>query len=80
MATPIAVAKKVMTESPHSLLVGHGAQKFARVQGFTIEPNQSLLPIVPNCGTNSVNDTLSIIAVDKNRNIAAGILTFSEIF
>jgi isoaspartyl peptidase/L-asparaginase-like protein (Ntn-hydrolase superfamily) len=31
---PISVARKVMTETPHSLLVGVGAKKFALAQGF----------------------------------------------
>ena len=34
---PIAVAEKVMTESPHTLLVGDGAKKFALSQGFQEE-------------------------------------------
>jgi N4-(beta-N-acetylglucosaminyl)-L-asparaginase len=36
---PISVARKVMENSPHVLLVGEGAQKFALAQGFSLEPN-----------------------------------------
>src|SRR5215831_4690857 len=35
--TPSLVAKKVMEETDHVLLVGKGAQSFARLMGFTIE-------------------------------------------
>jgi N4-(beta-N-acetylglucosaminyl)-L-asparaginase len=35
--TPSLVAKKVMQETDHQLLVGHGAQQFARLMGFKVE-------------------------------------------
>jgi N4-(beta-N-acetylglucosaminyl)-L-asparaginase len=35
--TPSLVAKKVMEETDHILLVGKDAQRFARIMGFTIE-------------------------------------------
>jgi N4-(beta-N-acetylglucosaminyl)-L-asparaginase len=35
--TPSLVAQKVMDETDHHLLVGPGAQVFARNMGFTIE-------------------------------------------
>ncbi len=35
--TPSNVAQKVMNETDHHLIVGEGAQKFARVMGFKIE-------------------------------------------
>jgi N4-(beta-N-acetylglucosaminyl)-L-asparaginase len=37
--TPSLVAKKVMEETDHLLLVGQGAQQFARSMGFKIEPD-----------------------------------------
>src|SRR5229473_6054723 len=37
--TPSRVARLVMDETDHHLLVGAGAQAFARGQGFTIEPD-----------------------------------------
>ena len=36
----ISVARRVMERTPHTLLVGEGATRFARIQGF---PHQSLL-------------------------------------
>ncbi len=35
---PISVARKVMEDTPHVLLVGKGAQQFALEQGFELEP------------------------------------------
>ncbi|ANI88455.1 glycosylasparaginase [Arachidicoccus ginsenosidimutans] len=40
---PISVARKVMENTPHVLLVGAGAQEFALSQGFQLEP-QKLSP------------------------------------
>jgi N4-(beta-N-acetylglucosaminyl)-L-asparaginase len=37
--TPCLVAKAVMTNTDHHLLVGAGAQWFAKVMGFTVEPD-----------------------------------------
>ena len=37
---PISVARKVMENTPHVLLVGAGAQQFALENGFTLEPQQ----------------------------------------
>jgi len=35
---PICVARRVMEKTPHVMLVGDGAQKFAIAEGFTLEP------------------------------------------
>jgi N4-(beta-N-acetylglucosaminyl)-L-asparaginase len=37
---PISVARKVMENTPHVMLVGSGAQQFAIQQGFLLEPDQ----------------------------------------
>ena len=37
--TPSLVAQKVMQDTDHQLLVGAGAQQFARLMGFKIEPD-----------------------------------------
>ncbi len=37
---PISVARKVMESTPHVLLVGDGAQKFALQNGFTLESDE----------------------------------------
>ncbi len=37
---PISVARKVMEDSPHVLLVGEGARDFALKNGFTAEPKE----------------------------------------
>lgn len=35
---PISVARRVMEKTPHVMLVGDGAQKFAIAEGFSLEP------------------------------------------
>ncbi|WP_132052589.1 isoaspartyl peptidase/L-asparaginase family protein [Pseudocnuella soli] len=37
---PISVARRVMEKTPHVMLVGDGAQKFAVAEGFPLEPQQ----------------------------------------
>jgi L-asparaginase / beta-aspartyl-peptidase len=41
MKNPITLARKVMEETPHLLLVGEGADRFARAMGFPKEELQS---------------------------------------
>ena len=36
---PISVARKIMEQTPHVMLVGEGAQQFAIEQGFQLEPD-----------------------------------------
>jgi N4-(beta-N-acetylglucosaminyl)-L-asparaginase len=38
--SPTALARRVMEKTPHVLLVGNGAQQFAREQGMEILPNE----------------------------------------
>ena len=37
---PVSLARKVMEETPHIMLVGSGAQQFALEQGFELEPER----------------------------------------
>lgn len=83
---PISVARKVMEETPHVLMAGSGAEKFAVSQGF---PRENLLtqaskkawqawlvdaqykPII-----NIENhDTIGMLTIDKNGDIAGGCTT-----
>ncbi|MGH0137890.1 UNVERIFIED_CONTAM: hypothetical protein FKN15_074446 [Acipenser sinensis] len=43
VGTPMAVARRVMEQSTHSMLVGEGAVTFAQEQGFTLEDNESMM-------------------------------------
>lgn len=86
IANPISVARKVMEETPHVMLVGKGAEQFAYEQGFK---KQNLLtekskeeweqwkktsqykPII-----NIENhDTIGMLAIDKNGDIAGACTT-----
>ncbi|RMX46239.1 hypothetical protein pdam_00018151, partial [Pocillopora damicornis] len=42
VATAFSVARCVMEKSPHSMLVGSGAQEFAQNNGFPVESNSAL--------------------------------------
>ena len=42
VATAFSVARCVMEKSPHSMLVGSGAQEFAQSNGFPVESNSAL--------------------------------------
>ncbi|XP_072533107.1 N(4)-(Beta-N-acetylglucosaminyl)-L-asparaginase isoform X3 [Salminus brasiliensis] len=81
---PCRVARRVMDRSPHSLLVGEGAEAFAREEGFTIEPNDSMLSshtvtayqkFLENRQSASGHDTIGLIALDLSGNITVGVST-----
>lgn len=37
---PISIARAIMEKSPHVMLVGEGAQHFALMQGYVLQPNE----------------------------------------
>lgn len=83
---PISVARKVMEETPHVMLVGEGALQFALEQGFEKEElliekskqewiewkkEAKYKPII-----NIENhDTIGILAIDKNGNLSGACTT-----
>ncbi|KAM4614702.1 N(4)-(Beta-N-acetylglucosaminyl)-L-asparaginase isoform 1-T1 [Polymixia lowei] len=84
VGSPVRVARRVMDQSPHSLLVGEGAVAFAKEQGFTIEPNDNLLTTHSTKAYQeylekqqriSGHDTLGLIALDNMGNITVGVST-----
>lgn len=76
---PISIARLVMEKSPHVLLAGDGAERFASSCGFQPIPKDSL--ITPNIleGWKSIKEsrkgTVGAVAIDRNGNIAAGTST-----
>lgn len=83
---PIAVARLVMEKTPHVLLVGKGAQDFAVQEGFkrknllTEASKQAWLKWKEESNyTTTVNienhDTISMLAIDKNGNMAGACTT-----
>lgn len=86
IANPISVARKVMEETPHVLLVGKGAEQFAYEQGFERtnlltekskkeweewKKTSQYKPII-----NIENhDTIGMLAIDKNGDIAGACTT-----
>lgn len=85
IAQPCRVARKVMEKSPHSLLVGDGAEAFAKELGFTSEPNANMLSdhsatayreyLEKNKLVRGGHDTIGLIALDLSGNITVGVST-----
>ncbi|XP_060113456.1 N(4)-(Beta-N-acetylglucosaminyl)-L-asparaginase-like [Heteronotia binoei] len=79
IGTPLAVARKVMEESPHSFLAGEGAVAFAKDRGFAVEDNRSLMS-KQSSEAYQVTSTLDLyfvclIALDVYGNITVGVST-----
>ena len=83
---PIAVAKKILTDTPHVMLSGKGAQDFALSNGFlkenllTPESRQDwkkwLIKSKYKPVINMENhDTISMLILDKNGNLSGGCTT-----
>lgn len=84
---PISVARKVMEETPHVMLVGKGAQEFALAQGF--KRKNLLTPGAKEAWENwkkkqdekrpEINhenhDTIGMLALDKNGNLSGACTT-----
>ncbi|WP_421773956.1 isoaspartyl peptidase/L-asparaginase family protein [Gracilimonas sp.] len=88
---PVSVARKVMTDTPHAMLVGEGARKFALSQGFKKE---NLLTPAAEKGwkkwletskykleVNIENhDTIGMLALDKNGRLCGACTTSGAAF
>ena len=83
---PISVARKVMEETPHIMLVGSGAKKFALEQGFKTEnllTEQTKKDYLEWLETENYSpeinienhDTISTLALDANGKIAGACTT-----
>lgn len=83
---PISVARKVMETTPHIMLVGQGAQKFALENGFTLDEYQNpesvkaykewLVKSEYKPVINIENhDTIGMIALDANNNLSGACTT-----
>ncbi len=82
---PILLARKIMENSPHVMLMGEGAEKFAEEQNleivdqeyfFTKERWDALQRVKENeKKSKEKHGTVGAVALDKNGNIAAGTST-----
>ncbi|WP_067037798.1 isoaspartyl peptidase/L-asparaginase family protein [Allomuricauda sp. CP2A] len=83
---PVSVARKVMEETPHILLAGKGAEKFAYEQGFkkedlltesTRKQYQEWLKTSKYETTINIenHDTIGMLAIDENGDIAGACTT-----
>lgn len=88
---PVSVARRVMEKTPHVLLTGEGAYRFARAEGF---PHENLLTEVARKAWEDwkvrseykpiINverhDTIGIVAVDQHNNISGACSTSGAAF
>ncbi|MDX1673084.1 MAG: N(4)-(beta-N-acetylglucosaminyl)-L-asparaginase [Balneolaceae bacterium] len=84
---PVSVARKVMEETPHVMLVGEGAYRFAREQGFekeillTRESREAWLKWkkeqgrAMSSGEMENHDTIGILALDDDGNLSGACTT-----
>ena len=88
IATPTAVARRVMEKTDHVLLVGDGALKFARSQGFEesnmlTEQGREAWEKWKRERTGppaDAHDTIGMIALDESGNLAAACTTSGAAF
>ena len=88
IATPTAVARRVMEKTDHVFLVGEGALQFARTQGFQAcemltEDGRKAWEAWKNGQTDApadVHDTIGMIALDQRGNLAAACTTSGAAF
>ena len=81
IASPVSVARKVLEETPHVMLAGRGAEKFAYEQGFkranllTEQSKQEWIEWKKTSEYNPIinienHDTIGILAIDKKGDIS----------
>ena len=83
--SPVALARAVMAHSPHVLLIGDGAEAFARTQGLPMVPNDYFTtPATQSAfrkfkagerGRPVTKDTVGAVALDRQGNLAAATST-----
>ena len=71
---PVDVARKVLEETPHVLLAGQGAQRFAELHGFVRQPSGSLARPRPSTEPGA-GDTVGAVALDRHGALAAATST-----
>lgn len=69
---PIQVARRVMTATPHCLLAGDGATKFAHAQGFTPVTDAEL---IGEAASGPAQGTVGAVALDSQGHIATATST-----
>lgn len=82
---PILLARTVMEKSPHVMLVGQGAESFAKEQGFSFVENDYFYTEKRyeywqkikegEAGEAEKHGTVGCVALDRNGNLAAGTST-----
>lgn len=84
---PISVARMVMEKTPHIMLVGNGAQKFALENGFSLDDYKNPESVKayqewlktseyqPKINIENNHDTIGMLAMDSNNNLSGACTT-----
>jgi beta-aspartyl-peptidase (threonine type) len=76
---PVALARHIMEHTPHHLLVGDGAERFAAEQGFAlVDPVDLIAPRrrqLPTVAQDTSGDTVGAVALDSQGNVAVAVST-----
>ena len=75
---PITLARKVMEQSPHVMLVAHGAEAFGRAQGLPVVSNEVLVTAAARRDLEThrhSHGTVGAVAIDGLGNLAAATST-----
>ena len=82
--SPVGLARLVMEKSPHVMLIGEGAEAFAKGQGVALVPNsvfdtprqlEELRKVRERRQPPVTKDTVGAVALDKDGNLAAATST-----
>jgi len=71
---PVSIARMVMEKTPHSLVVGAGAEAFARAMKVPVTPPEYLLP-PRGPAKPAAHDTVGVIALDARGSLAVATST-----
>jgi beta-aspartyl-peptidase (threonine type) len=72
---PIRLARRVMEASPHVMLIGDGADRFARAQGFAACAPEELVAEYRRKEWEQEHGTVGAVACDRNGHLAAATST-----
>ncbi len=78
VARAVSVARKVMEQTPHVMLAGEGARRFALKQGFEqsdLLTEESRRAWEQRCAGGGDHDTVGLVALDAHGHVAAGCST-----
>ncbi len=74
VCNPVSLARRVMTDTPHTLLAAEGAARFADAIGFP-RCDTRMWPLHPADAARAAGDTVGAVARDRAGNLAVAVST-----